>query len=90
MENIEFTINFTGCCFIDAESKEDAEEKFYNNLHFSSSVLKDSYFDIESMEWPMSKEEIKQYSIEMKEWEIKDEESRIYKDLESILDCNLS
>lgn len=90
MENIEFTISFTGYCVVDAESKEDAEEKFYNNLHFSSNVLKDSYFDIESMEWPMSEEEEKQYFIEMEEWEIKGEESRIYNDLESILDCNLS
>lgn len=90
MENIEFTISFTGHCVVDAESKEDAEEKFYNNLHFSSSVLKDSYFDIESMEWPMTEEEEKQYYIEMEEWQIKGEESRTYKDLESILDCNLS
>ena len=47
---MEFYIDFSCYCIVEADSKEEAEEKFWNGLQEPSVCSYDSVYDIDSIE----------------------------------------
>ena len=45
-----FYIDFTGYCTVEAETREEAEEKFWTGLQSPSTNAMDDVYDIESIE----------------------------------------
>ena len=54
---MKFYIDFSGWCTVEAESKQEAEEKFWEGLQVPTKYAFDDYYDIEDIE---------SYSIEEK------------------------